>query len=231
MDTTPTAARTVRDAIRAYSCIVLDFDGTIADSAAGVVASIQEAFAKSGRESPPLSELMAWLGPPMLSSLRERANLEEDAAQQVLALYRAHYDSIGVFNARLYPGVADVLTALGAAGIPLAIATSKPEGPARVALEHLGVTKHFAVIRGAKDTEGRSSKRDVLASALAALADRDLLGSLPVMIGDRNHDIDAACGLGVASIFAQWGYGTLDEATGATEIASTPLDLIELLLG
>lgn len=231
MDTTPTEELTVGSVVRAYSCIVLDFDGTIADSAAGVVGSVQEAFAKSGREAPPLSELMTWLGPPMLSSLRERANLDEDAAQHVLALYRAHYDSTGVFNARLYPGIADVLTALDAAGVPLAIATSKPEGPARAALEHFGVTERFAVIRGAKDTDGRSSKRDVLASALAALADRDLLGNLPVMVGDRHHDIDAAHALGVASIFAQWGYGTLNEAAGATAIAPTPLDLIELLLG
>jgi phosphoglycolate phosphatase len=231
MDTTPTEERTLDHAVRAYSCVVFDFDGTIADSAAGVVGSVQEAFARSGREAPPLSELMTWLGPPMLSSLRERANLDDDAAQQVLTLYRAHYDSMGVFNTRLYPGVADVLTALDAAGVPLAIATSKPEGPARAALEHLGVTARFAVIRGAKDTEGRSSKRDVLASALAALADSDLLGNLPVMVGDRHHDIGAASELGVASIFAQWGYGTSGEATGATAIASTPLDLMELLLG
>ncbi|NYI42446.1 HAD hydrolase-like protein [Demequina lutea] len=231
MDTPLTHTADVGAPARPYSSVLFDLDGTIADSAPGVVGSVQEAFARSGLEAPPLSELMTWLGPPMLFSLCERAGLEEETAQHVLTHYRAHYDSIGLLNAEPYPGVRDVLLALNAAGVPLAIATSKPEGPARAMLDHLELTGHFAVVRGAMDSAGRSSKRDVLAAALDGLAEGNLLGNRPAMIGDRHHDIGAAVELGVASIFATWGYGTVDEAAGASAIATTPLDLIELLLG
>jgi phosphoglycolate phosphatase len=231
MDTPLTQTADVSAPARPYSSVLFDLDGTITDSAPGVVGSVQEAFLRSGLEAPPLSELMTWLGPPMLLSLRERAGLEEETAQHVLSHYRAHYDSMGFLNAQPYPGVKEVLHALNAAGIPLAIATSKPEGPARAMLDHLELSGHFAVIRGAMDSESRSSKRDVLTAALDGLADANLLGDRPAMIGDRHHDIGAAVSLGVASIFAQWGYGTVDEAAGAAAIATTPLDLIELLLG
>ena len=213
------------------SSVIFDLDGTIADSAPGVVGSVQVAFQRIGIEAPPLSELMTWLGPPMIQSLRTRALLDEHTAQRVLAEYRTHYDSVGVFDAQVFAGMLPVLDALASAGIPLAVATSKPEGPALAMLEHLGLTRRFAAVRGASEPDGRSSKRDVLASALAALADAGKRGDAPVMIGDRHHDIGAAGALGIASVFTPWGYGTVEEAEGATAVVAHPSELIPLLLG
>ena len=213
-----------------YSSVILDLDGTVADSAPGILGSLETAFTRVGLKVPPASELMTWIGPSMRSSLLERARLDESSARAVLAEYREYYDSVGVLNATMYSGMGEVINALSREGVTLGIATSKPETPARALVRHLGLGMQFKVVRGASEGDGPSTKREVLASTLSALAEEGQLGTNPVMIGDRHHDIDAAGHLGVASIFAQWGYGMLDEAKGATAIAATPLDLIPLLL-
>ena len=52
------------------------------------------------------------------------------------------------------------------AGVPIALATSKPEHTARAVLENHGLSERFTVITGADESVGRSSKASVVAEAL-----------------------------------------------------------------
>ncbi len=212
-----------------WTCVIFDLDGTIVDSAPGVIGSIEHAFRRAGLEAPPASELRRWLGPPMLQSLRETAGLDEETAQAVHAYFRANYDASGVLRSEAYYGLPGLLDRLGVAGMPLAIATAKPEAPALVLLGHLGLSSHFSVVSGASFDEGRSSKLEILGEALRRLAERGVDVSKAVVIGDRHHDIEAAAEFGLAAIFVTWGYGDLDEARGALAIADSP-EALEVLL-
>ncbi|NEM92437.1 HAD hydrolase-like protein [Galbitalea soli] len=214
-----------------YTAVLFDLDGTIVDSAPGITATLAWTFAQMGRPVPTQQELLAYVGPPILDSFRDLAGLSLGEAAEALAIYRPKYLEEGVFNATLYAGVPEVLQAIRTAGLPLSLATSKPETPATVVLQHFGILELFDVITGASDDEVRSAKADVVAEALVRLKGIGADLATPIMVGDREHDVHGAATNGVPTIFVEWGYGAPAETLGAVDVASTPAELERLLLG
>jgi phosphoglycolate phosphatase len=212
-----------------YTAVLFDLDGTIVDSAPGITATLAYTFQRLGLPVPTPAELLVWVGPPILDSFRDLAHFDAEQSARALAIYREKYLAEGVYDATLYPGAADVLAAIAAAGIPLSLATSKPETPARAILDHFGLSGHFDELTGASDDEVRSAKKDVVEEALRRLAARGADLSRPVLIGDRHHDVDGAAHHGVPTIFVTWGYGSPAEAAGAVAVVDTPAQLLELL--
>ncbi|CAN5157992.1 HAD family hydrolase [soil metagenome] len=211
---------------RPYTAVLFDLDGTIVDSAPGITATLAFTFEKMGLPIPSPAELLQYVGPPILDSFRDLAHFTLAESQQALDIYRVQYLAKGVFDATVYPGVADVLRAIHEAGIPLSLATSKPETPATLILEHYDLAKYFDELTGASDDEVRSAKADVVEEALRRL---DLGGadlSKPVMVGDRIHDIHGAAAHDVPTIFVTWGYGSPAEQTGSVAIAQTAAQLL-----
>jgi len=90
-------------------------------------------------------------------------------ADAAIAAYRADYSTRGWAMNRLFDGVDALLADLQAAGVRLAVATSKAEPTARRILAHFGLDKHFEVIAGASVDGSRATKSDVVAHALAQL--------------------------------------------------------------
>lgn len=212
-----------------FSAVLFDLDGTIVDSAPGITATLAYTFEQLGMPIPSPAELLRWVGPPILDSFRDLAGLDAEQAAHALGIYRTKYLAEGVYDAALYPGVAEVLHAIHAAGIPLSLATSKPETPARAVLSHFGLIEPFDELTGASDDEVRSAKKDVVEEALRRLAAGGADLSHPVLVGDRHHDVDGAAEHGVPTIFVTWGYGSPEEAAGAIATVDTPEQLLELL--
>lgn len=90
---------------------------------------------------------------------------------------------------------------------PLALATSKPEFPASIILDHGNLTANFRVISGSSIDEIRSAKKDVIAEALTRFRMIGVDTSRPVMVGDRDYDVEGAAANGMPAIFVTWGYG------------------------
>jgi phosphoglycolate phosphatase len=214
-----------------WSCVLFDLDGTIADSAPGITASLGFMFEKLGRPVPPPEELLEWVGPPILDSFRDRAGMTEVESAQALAIYRDHYLERGAQTSPIFKGMPKVLRTLHDAGVPIALATSKPEFPASVILDHANLTQYFRVISGSSIDEIRSAKKDVIAEALTRfrMIDADL--SNPVMVGDRDYDVEGAAAHGVPAIFVRWGYGNSHEEEGALTAVDSPAELLPLLMG
>lgn len=212
-----------------YTAVLFDLDGAIVDSAAGITASLAHTFETLGLPVPTPAELLEWVGPPILESFRDRAGFDEAQTTRALAIYRESYVPDGAYDATVYDGVPEVLRAIQDARLPLSLATSKPETPARLILEHFDLAKHFDHLTGASDDEVRSAKADVVAEALRRLREDGADLTRPVMIGDRVYDIEGAAVHDVPTIAVAWGYGSAEEHVGAVAIAETPDDLYPLL--
>ncbi len=212
-----------------FSCILFDLDGTIVDSAPGITATLAYTFEQLGLPIPSPAELVAYVGPPILDSFRDLAGFTPEQSQRALDIYRPQYLKTGVFDAAVYPGIPEVLKAIRAADIPLSLATSKPETPATLILEHYDLLKYFDVITGASDDEKRSAKADVVEEALKRLVDFGADVSNPVMVGDRHHDVVGAAAHGVPTIFVRWGYGSPAEEVGTIGVADDAAELRRLL--
>ena len=213
-----------------WTCILFDLDGTITDSAPGITSSLAWMFEQLGLPIPSPAELLAYVGPPILDAFRDQAGFDPAESQHALAVYRSHYLQYGAFDSTVYPGIAEVLGAVHASPLPMSLATSKPEGPATIILEHFGLLQYFDVITGASADEVRSAKADVVAEALVRLQAMGADVSKPVLVGDREHDVHGAGANGVPTIFVEWGYGSADEQAGTIAVARTPADLLPLLL-
>jgi phosphoglycolate phosphatase len=214
---------------RPYTAVLFDLDGTIVDSAPGITATLAYTFERLGLPVPTPAELLAWVGPPILDSFRDLAGFGTEQSQRALDIYREKYLSTGVYDAALYPGVAKVLRAIGEADLPLSLATSKPETPARAVLEHFDIADLFDELTGASDDEVRSAKKDVVEEALRRLQVGGADLSRPVLIGDRHHDVEGAAHHDVPTIFVTWGYGSRVEAVGAVAVVDAAAELLPLL--
>lgn len=204
--------------------VIFDLDGTLTDSAAGVVASFRHALAAVGAPLPEGDLAARIVGPPMVQTLSMLGL--GDRTDAALAAYRADYTDRGWAMNTLYAGIADLLADLRSAGVRLAVATSKSEPAARRILEHFGIAGHFEVIAGAGADGSRAAKAEVLAHALAQLA--PVPGAV-VMVGDRIHDVEGAGAHGIDTVVVQWGYGASDfTAAGAPVPASSVASVADL---
>ena len=200
--------------------VIFDLDGTLTDSADGVVASFRHALATIGAKVPDGDLAERVVGPPMHHTLASMGLGER--ADEAITAYRADYASRGWAMNSVYDGIPPLLADLRAARIRLAVATSKAEPIARRILDHFGLTDHFDVIAGASIDGTRASKADVVAYALSQL------GTLPervLMVGDRAHDVEGAAAHGIATVVVGWGYGQSDfdvqlTATPAAHVAT-----------
>ena len=216
---------------RTWSAILFDLDGTITDSAPAITNSLARTFALLGRPVPTDAELLAYVGPPLFAAFREYAGMTAEEATEAVAVYRADYHGEAMLDTAVYPGVAGLLQRVHEAGIPLALATSKPEHAAITILEHFDLARFFTVIVGASDAETRSAKADIVEEALNRLAAVGTSISTPVMVGDRSYDAEGAAAHGVPTILVEWGYGSPAEAAAATATVYSVDQLARLLLG
>lgn len=212
-----------------FSAILLDLDGTITDSAPGITDTLAFTFEQLGLPVPPLDELIHWVGPPIMESFTGRGGLDLPTAERALVIYRERYLDRGAYDATLFDGMGQLVRDIAEAGIPLSLATSKPEIPATLMLEHFTIAHYFTVITGASADEVRSAKADVVAEALARLESVGADLSNVVMVGDRIHDVEGAAVHGVPTIAVAWGYGTDAERAQAAAVASTTGELRSLL--
>jgi phosphoglycolate phosphatase len=206
--------------------ILFDLDGTVSDSARGILAALRHAFAENGL--PPMDAVteQTILGPPFYESLPPLVGNVPMSA--VIDSYREHY-AHSMFDTTVYPGLREVLDALRARGTRMAVATSKPEYYAVPIVERLGLAPYFETVGGDEHDGTRPTKAMVIAHVLPQLGYPDPADVL--MVGDRSHDVEGARAHGIDTLGAGWGYGLPGELDGASPLAicRTPADLARAL--
>jgi phosphoglycolate phosphatase len=211
--------------------VLLDLDGTLVDSAPGILGSVRAALDEVGVDYPDDAVDQSLLGPPMYESIPRIA--PGAPVDDVMAAYRRIYIEEGGYALSTpYPGADALVRALHGAGIRLAISTSKTEISARKILAGQGWTELFTEIVGDTPDAGFPTKAAVVGEALRRLG-HPSGADLPVLVGDRHHDVAGARAHGLDCLGAGWGYGLpgeLEEA-GAVAVYASADDLRAALLG
>lgn len=208
--------RTVSTDCLAPQLVIFDLDGTLTDSAEGIVASFLHALSHVGADVPDGDLAAQIVGPPMDETMRAMGL--DDLAEEAIAAYRADYGTRGWAMNTLFDGIAALLADLRAAGVRMAVATSKLEPTALRILAHFDLERYFEVVAGASPDGSRKGKEEVLAHALAQLQP---LPERVLMVGDRSHDVEGAAAHGIDTVVVGWGYGQSDFADPATHVATT----------
>ncbi|WP_423463942.1 HAD hydrolase-like protein [Promicromonospora sp. MS192] len=217
--------------------VLLDLDGTLTDSAPGIVSSLRAGLADAGFAVPSDEVLRTFVGPPLGASMAGIGLSDADAATAIAA-YRRDFEARGMFDNSVFPGIPEALAELREAGVTLLVATAKPEHYARQIVEHFGLDASLAGgldgVHGADpEAVGEVQGKEIVVEH--ALAHAVALGADPgevVMVGDREHDVHAAAHHGVPTVGVAWGYGAPGEldAAGAVAVATRPTELGKLLV-
>lgn len=196
--------------------LIFDLDGTLTDPKVGITTCVQYALKSLGIEEPDLDKLCPFIGPPLKESFMEFYNCTSEQADQAVEKYRERFDGTGIYENKVYEGIPEMLKALRAKGIRLAVASSKPTVYVKRILDHFRIMQYFDVVVGSELDGTRTQKEEVVQEAI-----RRLFGDKPVdhqqiyMIGDRRFDIAGAKAMRVESVGVSYGYGSMEELKSA----------------
>jgi phosphoglycolate phosphatase len=214
-----------------YKNILFDLDGTLLDTKSGVLGSVKKAFADLSIALPPEEELENFMGPPLEQCFTEVCKLSLEQAYKAMSVYRRYYEDSGIFDARPYEGIMELLANLRGKGYCLGVATSKSQRLACAVLEHFDLDGYFETIAGAPEgTQTLWSKKDSVLKAMSALTAASAANT--VLVGDRKYDAKGADDAGIDAIGVLFGYGKIDEieASRFKMIAADIPQLQKLLL-
>lgn len=193
----------------AIQTILFDLDGTLVDPAIGITHSIQHALAKLGQPVFPQADLLKYIGPPLRQSFATMLHTGDlILVEQAMSLYRERYATVGLLENAVYPGIPALLAQLYERPVRLFLATAKPHVYARRILAHHGLEPYFAGVYGSELDGRHENKGDLLAYLLET---EGLAAAATLMVGDREHDIQAARQNGLRSIGVTYGYGSVAE--------------------
>jgi phosphoglycolate phosphatase len=208
------------------SAVLLDLDGTLADSRPGIEACFRHMLAELGHDPAVVGDVTWAVGPPIAVSVGELlAKYGDDRVDLGLQTYRARYTTVGIYECSAYPGVAEMLVALTEAGRSLCVATSKRRDFAERVVDFLGFRPFLPRVYGALPGGGLDDKKDLLAEILRV---HGYDPARTTMVGDRLHDIHAAKANALRSIGVLWGYGGRGELedAGADALAASPAEVV-----
>jgi len=213
--------------------LVFDLDGTLADTAGDLVASLNVILAREGLAGVEFARARAMVGGGARALIQSGLSVHgitvsEPRLDSMLADFLAYYEAHVADETALFPGVARTLDRFEDAGFTFAVCTNKVEYPSVLLLTALGIAGRFRAICG-KDTFPVSKPNgDALLQTIArAGGDR----GRAVMIGDSKTDIDTARNAGIPVVAVNFGYtsepvdtfkpdrviGHYDELWGAVE--------------
>ena len=184
-----------------FDLIVFDWDGTLMDSTAHIVRSIQAACRDLDLPVPADEAARYVIGLGLRDALQIAAPTLEPADYPRLAeRYRYHY-LIRDAKTELFDGVRELLGELRDEGYLLAVATGKSRVGLNRALDEARLTSLFDGTRCADETFSKPHP------AMLQELTRELGQALErtVMIGDTTHDLLMASNAGAAGIAVAYG--------------------------
>ena len=205
---------TPRQPIRA---VLFDLDGTLIDHFGTLYACYAHALSSLGLPVPTPEFVRRSVGGSMEVTMRKL--IAEEHVAEAARLWREHLARIYLDDVTLMPGAGDLVRALHARGLRLAVFTNKIGETSRGICAHLGLTPIVDLVLGANDSPWRKPQPEFTRLALERLG---ATAAETVLIGDSPYDIDAAHGAGLAALCVTTGTHTAEElaAAGADAIFS-----------
>lgn len=205
--------------------VLLDLDGTVIDSRAGVAASCEAALRALGHTPDTDFDVAPLIGPPLPQVIaRLLAGYGDDRVEAGMRAYRAHYGETGLFMATVYPGIADAVRRLAQQARCIVVTSKRKDFATRI----VRALDFADAISGVYGTELDGSLDDKALLIASVLRQERLDAGATTMVGDRSHDMIGARANGLRAIGVLWGYGSRDEleAAGASAVVAEPLYLL-----
>ncbi|MEM7526887.1 MAG: HAD-IA family hydrolase [Pseudomonadota bacterium] len=191
---------------------IFDLDGTIADTAADLLAAANAVLGPEGLPLLTLQEdrqVAGRGGRSMVRASLARAGRDPDSADSEALFQRLYPDLLAAYEAaiavhsRAYDGLDACLETLAAGGWRVGVCTNKPERLARILLRALDLDTRFAAILGADTLPVRKPDPEHFRETARRIG---AVPSRSVMLGDTLTDRETARAAGVPCILMSHGF-------------------------
>lgn len=186
---------------RALELVVFDWDGTLMDSTAMIVSSIQLACADVGLPVPSRERASHVIGLGLHDALAHAVpGIRDDQVPAMAERYRHHYlgrDQQLV----LFEGVRELMVALKERGHRLAIATGKSRTGLNRALAVSGLGQFFEATRCADECHSKPHPEMLL----ELMDELGVEAARTIMVGDTTHDLLMAVNAGTHGLGVEYG--------------------------
>ncbi len=188
--------------------IIFDVDGTIFDTKQGIIDCLNEVLEEFGYDKISDDLQDRYIGPPIKDSLIKFHEFSESDACNATAMYRDRYVSKHVGNSIPYEGLYSLLNWIKEKNYNLCIATMKTRNQVDALLEAFRIESYFDCVETAK-YEGGYSKHEMLEKIKLLYR-----GSEFMFVGDTNGDYKASQKAKISFVYAQYGYGCVEQIDG-----------------
>lgn len=210
--------------------VVFDLDGTLLDTLADIAHAMNAVLARRGWPVHPPDAYRYFVGDGVerlveraLPPGQQRSTVLAECVREVGREYAARWRA----QTRPYDGIPELLAALEARGVRMAVLSNKPEAFAREMVEYFFGAGRLAPVRGAQP--GLPPKPDP-AAALAIARELGLPPDQLAHVGDTPVDIETAHAAGMLAVGATWGFRPAEELrrAGADVLVHQPRELLPL---
>ena len=194
--------------------VAFDLDGTLIDTRADIAAACNHALEKSGRKALPVGVIARYVGDGANKLCSRATGLADDdrALEPIVREFVDWYLQHPVVETRCMPHCREMLDALRAACLPLAVCTNKPSQVASRVLSILGLADRFVTIVGGVDTQLPKPSAEPLLLVAARLR---IEPSELIMVGDGPQDVLAGRAAGARTIGVAGGFAPIDALRGS----------------
>ena len=215
-----------KDAGDLLPIVVFDLDGTLADTAGDLIATLNVILAAEQLAPIPMEQARELIGAGA-KALIERGFLANERTltprrhDELFDAFITHYGQNLQVHSRLFDGVERALDRLERQGWVFAVCTNKIETHSKTLLELLGVAKRFKAICG-RDTfpTFKPDPAHLLMTIRQAQGDP----KRAIMVGDSRTDIDTAKAAGIPSIGVPFGYTDVPMARLGADVVIAHFD-------
>ena len=201
--------------MRKYHTVIFDLDGTLLDSKNGFWHCFETALTRLGYPNPHIDVIEPFIGPPLEDLLVDTFGFSMEESKRGRAYYLEEYKDNGVmFTDPFFPGTAEAVARLKAAGIRVGVCTNKGHDCAEpiVLKGNIGLDAEDVVGYMPEPEFGRTCKVDIINTYLKRFDIYDeALKKGVLMVGDRATDISGARDAGIDGAGVTWGNGSFDE--------------------
>lgn len=200
-----------------YQAVIFDWDGTLMNSEARIVASVQHAAKFCGLPVLDYHESKQIIGLSLDKAVSTLyPEIEPGLVEQVSQAYTQHFLHESDVAMQPYHGAVEMLESLHARGFKLAVATGKSRKGLDAVLSQTGFESYFHITRTPVES---ASKPDPL-MLTQILTHLELAVDQAVMVGDTTFDMQMAQTLGMPRIALSHGVHEIERLLPFDPVAS-----------
>ncbi|HYP84252.1 phosphoglycolate phosphatase [Variovorax sp.] len=197
-------------ALSDLDAVIVDLDGTMVDTLGDFEVALNGMLREMALPAITRAQIRNMVGKgsehlirSVLQRVRGGRAPDEALAREAWERYSRHYLAVNGQHSTVYPGVAQGLAALRAAGLRLACLTNKPGAFAGPLLASKGLARHFDLVFGGDAFERKKPDPLPLVKTCEALG---FMRGRTLMVGDSSNDAQAARAAGCPVVLMSYGY-------------------------